>query len=194
MGKQLDHAIDTHADATFAFLEAMVMSPSMVGSEQAALDVFAREAEVLGLNVQKLPFLNAAVKDPRAGVMPSNQHLTPNRYQVLATTPGDGELTLLLNGHMDVVPAESPQSWTTAPFLPERRNGRLYGRGAGDMKCGFAVGMLALSALRDVAPNLFATKRLGFLAVIEEECTGNGTLSSIIDHGVRAAEVIVLHA
>jgi acetylornithine deacetylase len=111
---------------------------------------------------------------------------------VLATTPGKGELTLLLNGHLDVVPADAPELWTTPPFEPSRRDGRLYGRGAVDMKSGFAVGMLALSALRDVAPDLFGEKRLGFLAVVEEECTGNGTLMSVIKHGITAREVVVL--
>ena len=59
------------------------------------------------------------------------------------------------------------------------------------MKSGFAIGMLALRALRDVAPDLFATSRLGFLAVVEEECTGNGTLRSVAEHGVTADEVVV---
>ena len=145
-----------------------------------------------GSTVRLLPFSNDRVADARAGVTPPARLLTPGRYQVLATTPGDGELLLLLNGHMDVVPAEPPDLWTTPPFEPQRRNGRLYGRGAGDMKSGFGVGMLALRALRDVAPDLFATRRLGFLAVIEEECTGNGTLRSITEHGIVAPEIVLL--
>ena len=147
------------------------------------MEVFARQAEALGLSVERLPFSNEKVTDPAAGITPPADLLTPDRYQVLATTPGKGELTLLLNGHLDVVPADSPELWTTPPFEPSRRAGRLYGRGAVDMKSGFAVGMLALAALRDVAPNLFAGKRLGFIAVVEEECTGNGTLMSIVEHG-----------
>ena len=192
MSNQLDRAIYAHADAAFSFLEALVMAASTVGAEQAAMDVFALEAEVLGLKVQRLPFANAALKDARAGIVPQAQLLTPNRYQLLAHTSGDGELTLLLNGHLDVVPAESQKSWASPPFKPERRNGRLYGRGSGDMKSGFAVGTLALRALQDIAPDLFAKKSLGFLAAVEEECTGNGTLSSITDHGVKATEVVVL--
>lgn len=192
MQNGLDRAINTHAEAAFAFLEALVRAPSTVGSEQAALEVFAREAQSLGLAATRLPFANAQMMDPRAGISQPAALLSPDRYQVLATTPGDAELLLLLNGHMDVVPAETPELWTTPPFQPERRNGRLYGRGAADMKSGFAVGMLALRALRDVAPDLFATHRLGFLAAIEEECTGNGTLRSIAEQGVTAAEVVVL--
>jgi len=118
--------------------------------------------------------------------------VSPSRYQALATTPGQGDIELLLNGHIDVVPAESPELWTSPPFSPQRRGGRLYGRGAGDMKSGFAVGALALHALADVAPNLFKGRRLGWLAVIEEECTGNGALCSITTHGVTAKEVLLL--
>ncbi len=190
--KALDLAIAHHAEAAFAFLEALVAAPSTLGQEQAAMQVFAAEAQSLGLTIARLPFSNAPCADPRAGVMQTAAHLGPDRYQVLATTPGVGDLTVLLNGHLDVVPAETPELWTNPPFQPVRRNGRLYGRGAADMKSGFAVGMLALRALKDVVPNLFAERRLGFLAVVEEECTGNGTLRSIAEQGVTAAEVLVL--
>lgn len=192
MPHPLDHAIAAHAEAAFAFLAALVSAPSVVGCEQAALAVFAAEARALGLSVTRLPFSNDPVTDPRAGITPDAELLSPERYQVLATTQGDGDLLVLLNGHMDVVPAATPALWTTPPFQPDRRDGRLYGRGAADMKSGFAIGALALRALRDVAPDLFAKRRLGFLAVIEEECTGNGTLRSILDHGVTAREVVLL--
>ncbi|HTJ57928.1 MAG TPA: M20/M25/M40 family metallo-hydrolase [Devosiaceae bacterium] len=192
MQNQLDRSIDAHAETAFAFLEALVRAPSTVGSEQAALEVFAQEAASIGLAVERLPFSNERVTDARAGVTQPAELLSPDRYQVLATTPGSDALHLLLNGHMDVVPAESPELWTTPPFQPQRRNGRMYGRGAADMKSGFAVGMLALRGLRDVSPDLFAGRRLGFLAVVEEECTGNGALRSIAEHGIRAPEVVVL--
>jgi acetylornithine deacetylase len=192
MQPDLDRAIEAHRETAFAFLEALVRAPSVVGAEQAAMEVFAREASSLGLNVERLPFANGPFSDGRAGIAPSVETVTAGRYQVVATTPGEGELLLLLNGHMDVVPAESPQLWTSPPFEPARRNGRLYGRGAADMKSGFAVGLLALRALREVAPDLFAAKRLGFVAVVEEECTGNGALRSVSEHGVIASEVVLL--
>jgi acetylornithine deacetylase len=68
----------------------------------------------------------------------------------------------------------------------------MYGRGAADMKSGFAVGMLALRSLREVKPDLFSKRRLGFVAVVEEECTGNGTLRSITENRVVADEVVLL--
>ena len=60
--------------------------------------------------------------------------------------------SLLLNGHIDVVPAEQPDLWASPPFEPRRDGDRLYGRGAGDMKGGFAMATLALDALLAVAP------------------------------------------
>jgi acetylornithine deacetylase len=186
----LDDAVARHAEVAFEFLERLVRAPSTVGHEQAALEVFAAQVEGLGLNVRRLPFPAGPVADVSAGVAP--RLLDPGaRYQVLATTQGTGPLRVLLNGHIDVVPAETPDLWTTPPFVPDRRDGRMYGRGTGDMKGGFALGVLALAALADVAPDLFGRARLGFLAVVEEECTGNGALLAARD-GVLADEVVLL--
>jgi acetylornithine deacetylase len=189
---QLDRAIHAHSERAFVFLEALVRVPSVAGFEQPAMEVFAHEAASLGLTVERLPFSNGPLGDPRAGVAPAVEQLSEGRYQIVATTPGDGDLLLLLNGHMDVVPAASPLLWTNPPFEPVRRDGRMYGRGTADMKSGFAIGILALRALHDVAPDLFAKHRLGFVAVVEEECTGNGTLRSITENRVVADEVVVL--
>jgi acetylornithine deacetylase len=114
------------------------------------------------------------------------------RHSLIARRPGDlpGAASLLLNGHIDVVPADEPDTWTTPPFMPSRRDGWLYGRGAGDMKCGFAMGVLALHALLD--PEIHAPLGpLTFVAAIEEECTGNGTLASV-HAGVTADAAILL--
>lgn len=190
--KNLDLAIAAHAEDAFAVLEELVSCQSIVGYEQGAQEVFARAAELSGLNVERLPFPNDPFADLRAGVTQRASANQIERYQVVATSPGDGPLSLLLNGHIDVVPASTPELWTTPPFTPSRREGKLFGRGAGDMKSGLAMGILAVRALRDVAPDLFAKNRLGFIAVIEEECTGNGALHSIAHHGITAPEVLLL--
>ncbi|MBK6468350.1 MAG: M20/M25/M40 family metallo-hydrolase [Rhodobacter sp.] len=160
---------------------------SVAGIEQEALNIFAAEAESLGLSTTRLPFPGGPVADPSAGIAPT----TTDRFQVLAASPGEGPLHLLLNGHMDVVPAETPALWTSPPFEPQIRGGRMCGRGAADMKSGFAVGMLALRALRKTVPDLFSRQRIGFVAVVEEECTGNGALIAATQ-GAIAPEVVVL--
>ncbi len=61
----------------------------------------------------------------------------------------------MLNGHVDVVPAEAAL-WPTDPFLPVRSDGWLTGRGAGDMKGGFALGLLAVAGLLAEMPDALA--------------------------------------
>ena len=83
--------------------------------------------------------------------------------------------SLLLQGHVDVVPEGAADLWTTPPFEPAVRGGRMYGRGAGDMKAGLAAMLMAFAALRRAG--LQPAAELYFAAVIEEECTGNGALA-----------------
>lgn len=184
----LDRAIDAHTESAFAFLERLVAAPSTVGQEQGALEVFASELAGLGFAIERLPVTEDVTSRPSAGV---RQAPYAGRYNVLARRDGErARPSLLLNGHIDVVPAESPQLWTTPPFQPARRDGWLHGRGAGDMKCGFAMGALALRAILDVAPAVLAAP-VSFLAAIEEECTGNGTIAAAAA-GVTADAVVLL--
>ncbi|MEU4287680.1 M20 family metallopeptidase [Kribbella sp. NPDC026596] len=75
---------------------------------------------------------------------------------------------LLLLGHTDVVPVGD--GWTTDPFGGEVRDGRIYGRGASDMKGGLAAALVALAALR--GSRLSGPVELA--AVVDEEETGKG--------------------
>jgi acetylornithine deacetylase len=195
----LDDAIARHAEHAERLLADLVAADSTLGREQAALEVFAAELEDLGLEVTRPEFRPETLTDPRAGVSPayavsdlSQDQQDRSRYQVLGSTPGTGGYHLLLNGHIDVVPVVAGTAlWTDPPFTPTVRGRRLYGRGSGDMKGGFALGCLAIRAALEVRPDLFERRRLGFLAVVEEECSGNGALATCLD-GVLAEEVLLL--
>lgn len=66
----------------------------------------------------------------------------PQRPQVLAVLPGSGKRPpVILNGHMDVVPAGDPSQWLDDPFSGGLRGGRIYGRGSCDMKGGLGVAL-----------------------------------------------------
>ena len=88
-----------------------------------------------------------------------------------------------------MVPAEAAL-WPDDPFAAVTSGGWMTGRGAGDMKGGFAMGLLAVAALRRAMPGALSGE-LGFLSVIEEECTGNGTLAAC-QAGVLGDAVILL--
>jgi acetylornithine deacetylase len=83
--------------------------------------------------------------------------------------------SLMLQGHIDVVPEGDAALWTTPPFEAHIRDGRMYGRGAADMKAGVAASLMALEAIR--LAGLQPAAEVQIAAVIEEECTGNGALA-----------------
>jgi acetylornithine deacetylase len=167
-------------------LERLVAAPSTVGLEQEAQGVVEQELKRLGLEVERLPIPETIDDDPLAGVA---QISYESRADVVGRLGDNGGPSLLVNGHIDVVPASQPDLWTSPPFEPRLDGDRLYGRGAGDMKGGFAMATLALDALLAVEPQSIAGS-LRFLSVIEEECTGNGTLAAA-RAGVLADAVVL---
>ena len=91
--------------------------------------------------------------------------------------------SLILQGHCDVVPTGPLDMWETPPFSPVVKDGKMYGRGACDMKSGTIGALYALDAIK--AAGLKPTARIHFQSVIEEESTGVGALSTL-QRGYRA--------
>ena len=77
------------------------------------------------------------------------QRLNERQANAVIRLPGNGAAsTLLFCGHLDTVPA-IPEEWQYPPFDGRVADGRLYGRGAADMKSGLATMLVALAALRE---------------------------------------------
>jgi acetylornithine deacetylase len=95
---------------------------------------------------------------------------------------------LHLSGHVDVVPVERPDLWRHEPWSAALAEGRIWGRGAGDMKGGLAAYLVAALAVAEVCDD-----RRGdvlFSSVIEEECGGNG-MWSVLRAGYGADAVLI---
>ena len=85
---------------------------------------------------------------------------------------------IILNGHIDVVPAEKNE------FKPKIKNGKIYGRGSYDMKSGCAIGILLMKKLRP--------KNVALILTSDEEIGGENGTGFLVKKGYRAKFVIVL--
>jgi len=84
-----------------------------------------------------------------------NADLVSEPYQdrpQVGARAGGGDPTLVLNGHIDVVPAGDREQWSHNPYGAAVEDGTLYGRGSADMKTGVAIGMLTTVARRRADP------------------------------------------
>lgn len=70
-----------------------------------------------------------------------------------AKRPGRGGRTLVFAGHTDVVPTGPLEQWSSDPFVPSHRDGKLYGRGAADMKTSIAAFTVAVEEFLAANPN-----------------------------------------
>ncbi len=95
------------------------------------------------------------------------EHLRYGEVDNLWATHGDNGPTLVFLGHTDVVPSGPEAAWQSPPFEPTIRDGRLYGRGAADMKGSVAAMVVALEQF--VAAHPGHRGRVGLLLTSDEE-------------------------
>ncbi|MDQ7844644.1 MAG: ArgE/DapE family deacylase [Armatimonadota bacterium] len=112
------------------------------------------------------------------GIAPIWHEPAPGRANIVASIgPTDGK-TLILNGHLDVVPAGKPGRWSHPPFAGDVSGGLLYGRGAVDMKGGVAALMIAFRALAaTVLPG-----RIILALTADEETGGRWGTRWLVEH------------
>lgn len=96
--------------------------------------------------------------------------------------------SLILNGHIDVVPLGPVDMWKADPYSAHIEGDKLYGRGAGDMRSGHAANIWALDALKRIG--LQPASEVIIESVPEEESTGNGTLMTHLK-GYKADAVLI---
>jgi acetylornithine deacetylase len=125
-------------------------------------------------------FLSAVLDD--WGFAVELQDVAPGRQNVIARIGPADTPALMLNGHLDVVGVEG---MVHTPFDAEIRDGRIYGRGAADMKGGIAAMCAAATAC-----GADATRQLLVTAVVDEEYESLG-MRALIASGTSAEAAIV---
>ena len=119
------------------------------------------------------------------GIETFRQDVLPGRQNVIARLPGrNPQRRVILEAHMDTV---SVSGMTIAPFTPEIRDGRLYGRGSCDTKAGLATMMHAVAYLKE--HNIVPECEVWLAAVVDEESAFRGVIK--LCEGLDAAAAIV---
>jgi acetylornithine deacetylase/succinyl-diaminopimelate desuccinylase-like protein len=159
-----------------ADLEALARIPSISADPARTGDVRAAAEAVAGLATEAGA---ANVQIVGAGGAPA----------VIATWPAPpGAPTVLLYAHLDVQPTGPLEEWTSPPFEPTERDGRLYGRGAADDKAGVLMHLAVLRAFDGTPP-------VGVVLFIEgEEEIGSPTLTALLaqHNDILRSDVIVI--
>ncbi|HEX2325007.1 MAG TPA: M20/M25/M40 family metallo-hydrolase, partial [Chloroflexota bacterium] len=192
-------AVERGFEEEVDFLRRLVRCPSTRGETNGAQRVVAAELRRMGLVVQEVGIDHEAIAG-HPGYAPVEWSYD-GLFQVLGILPGapgapgapgspeaEGGRSLVLNGHVDVVSAEPLSHWRYDPWGAEIAGGRLYGRGACDMKAGVAAMLFAVRAVRQAGITLRGDVRVQ--SVVDEECGGNGTLS-LLSQGHGGDAVII---
>lgn len=183
--RQVLDAIDS--EAMLSFLCRLIAIRSVGGDETAAQEMVAEQMERSGLAVDVWDLDFAALSEHPAYSVEVDR---PKGLGVVGRLgPNGGGRSLILNGHVDVVPAGEVGNWSYPPWQGTLTDRRVYGRGAVDMKGGLCCALFAAKALRDAGIEL--TGELLVESVIGEEDGGVGTLATL-ERGYRADGAVIM--
>ena len=158
-------------------LQTLVRIRSDTGEEAAAQQELAHRMAAARLNVvQTVADPAELTADPDFPGMEVERTTLPIVAGHLGN-PTSGGRRVMIAGHIDTVPPGDRSRWTTDPFGGDIRDGKLYGRGAADMKGGLIAGLAAVRAISEHEAELAGQVTL--LSVPSEEDGGTGMLAAI---------------
>lgn len=177
MQTKIERWIDENRDELIGFLQTLLRIPSVTGNEGAIQDFISDYCEGLGAAIDKWVPDYEGMKSHSAFVATELSY--ENRPNVVAVYKGTGGgRSLLFNGHVDVVPEGPEEKWLHSCWSGDLEDGRIYGRGASDMKSGVAAMTMAMRALKACGVQLRGDVITEY--VMDEEATGNGTLACVL--------------
>ena len=139
--------------AVLGLLEALIARPSITPEDSGCQDLIAARLAVHGFEIQRMDSGPESFR-------------VRNLWAIRRGTQSDGPV-LMFAGHTDVVPPGRLDSWASDPFVPSYRDGRIYGRGAADMKGSVAAMVVAAEEFASAHPQHAGS--LAFLLTSDEE-------------------------
>lgn len=184
----ITQAVDQGFPDQIEFTKTLVRFASTRGQERDVVQFIADQLAQRGYEIDQFDMDPEAIEGHEGGGKFSDQHSTAP-IVVGTHRPGhEAGRSLILQSHVDVVPAGPEDMWRHPPFEPHVEGDWLYGRGGADMKAGQAQIFFAMDALRRVGLVPAATVHLQ--TVVEEESTGNGALMTYL-RGYEAQAVLI---
>ena len=148
--------------ATRQLAEALIARPSVTPEDAGCIDLIAARLAPLGFVAE---VIDSGPADFRV------RNLWCKRPAASASIAPDAIKTIVFAGHTDVVPTGPLGEWTSDPFTPTERDGRLYGRGASDMKTSIAAFVVATEQFLAARPD--APLSIALLLTSDEEGPAN---------------------
>ena len=172
------NAVEALREPMLAELATVVRIPSVGGTdaENDAQHYIALRLGEAGLEVDhwQLDLADLTSRDDFPGMEVDRREA----WGVVARLPGTGDgASLMLNGHIDVVPIGDADAWNDPPFAAEMRNDTMFGRGTCDMKAGLIANVFAVQAIQDAGVKLRGD--LVLASVLGEEDGGLGTYATL---------------
>ena len=180
--------IRTHEYKATTLLKKMVQQRSVRGNEGKAQAIVVEKCRQLGLEIDLWDIdENPEIKHhPYFHCDRSDFSGNPNLVAVLKGS-GEGK-SIILNGHIDVVPEGNVEDWDQSPYSGYEKNGKIYGRGTTDMKGGNVALLLAIESI--IKNDIQLKGDIIFQSVIEEESGGAGTLATVL-RGYKADAALI---
>jgi acetylornithine deacetylase len=181
--KRVLEAIDFKA--MYEFIDDIISTPSYGGDETKAQELMAAKLTELGLKVDKWNIdFEELSKHPDFSISYNRKR----GLGVVGTAGHESGKSLILCGHIDTVAPGNAENWEHPPLKATINEGKLYGRGATDMKAALAGALYAIKAVIDVVD---LNGKVIFESVIGEEDGGCGALATCL-RGYRADAGIVM--
>ncbi|WP_418909810.1 peptidase [Bacillus pinisoli] len=168
-------------------LKRLVQERSISGHESSAQAIIIEKLRELGLEIDIWEPNFSKLQHHPYFVSPRSQFTGSSNVVGVKKGSGGGK-SIILNGHIDVVPEGDMNQWEFDPYSGETINGKMYGRGTTDMKGGTVSLLLAIEAIHEL--ELPIKGDIIFQSVIEEESGGAGTLAAI-ERGYKADVAII---
>ncbi|KAH8892874.1 acetylornithine deacetylase [Thozetella sp. PMI_491] len=162
------------------FTQKIVRFGGQRGEETAVQDELLAQYASRGYSTDRLAMDESVLsKHPGAGKFSAQHSKAPVAIGIHEpTSQVPGGKSLILNGHIDVVPLGPEDLWLDKPYSGTIEGDWLYGRGSGDMRSGLVANLFALDALRLIGKQ--PASRVILESVPEEESTGNGTMATYL--------------